>query len=100
MRVVAAALLGLTASGLVLALPARAQNLGDVGRVLQDALVPRQDPDRERRAYEQGRQDQVEVRRQEEARRQEEFRRQNAGRERGEYRREGERYEGRAALQR
>jgi hypothetical protein len=46
----------------VLAAPAAAQNLGDVGRMLQDQVLPRQGPDprqqeRDRAIYEQGRRD-------------------------------------------
>lgn len=68
------------AVGLVLAGPAVAQGLGEVGRLLQDQVLPRQGPDprqqqeRDRGIYEQGRRD-------EEARR-EEFRRREAGRDR------------------
>ena len=45
-----------------LAGPAAAQNLGDVGRMLQDQVLPRQAPDprqqeRDRAIYEQGRRD-------------------------------------------
>ena len=44
----------------VLAGPAAAQNIGDVGRMLQDQVLPRQGPDprqqeRDRAIYEQGR---------------------------------------------
>jgi len=46
----------------VLAGPAAAQNLGDVGRMLQEQVLPRQGPDprqqeRDRAIYEQGRRD-------------------------------------------
>lgn len=50
----------LAALGLTLAGPAGAQNLNDLGRVLQDQVLgPRSDPNRERDAYERGRQDQA-----------------------------------------
>ena len=46
----------------VLAAPAAAQNIGDIGRTLQQQVLPRQEPDprqqeRDRAIYEQGRRD-------------------------------------------
>ena len=46
----------------VLATPAAAQNIGDVGRAIQQQVLPRQEPDprqqeRDRAIYEQGRRD-------------------------------------------
>ncbi len=77
------------AMGLVLAGPAMAQGLGDVGRLLQEQVLPRQGPDprqqqeRDRAIYEQGRRD-------EDARRQEQRQRREAERD-GDRRFEGRR---------
>ena len=62
------------AIGLALAGPAAAQGLGDVGRLLQQQIQPRQQPDprqqdeRDRAIYEQGRRDSEDARRQGERR--------------------------------
>ena len=62
------------AIGVVLAVPAAAQSLGDVGRLLQEQVIPRQGPDprqqeRDRAIYEQGRRDSEERQREEHRRR-------------------------------
>ena len=64
MRMYAAAALGL---GLLIgAAPAMAQNLNDIGRQLQNQLLPQSNGgDRDRAAYEQGRRDQDEQARRE-----------------------------------
>ena len=72
------------AIGVALSAPASAQNLGDVGRLLQEQIRPRQEPDQrqqehDRAIYDQGRRD-AEDRRQDELRRQDEFRRHEAER--------------------
>lgn len=63
MRIMTAAALsvGLMAA----AIPARAQNLNDMGRLLQNQLQPKQNNDDRDRAYQQGRRDQEEQARRE-----------------------------------
>ena len=83
MRIVLASALGVMVS-LGQVAPAMAQNLNDVGRLLQDQVLggrPNQSPEREREAYEQGRRD-AERQRQEQAMREREQRRE-PGREYG-----------------
>ena len=86
------------AIGLVLAGPAVAQGLGDVGRLLQEQVLPRQGPDprqqqeRDRAIYEQGRRD-------EDARRQEQRQRREADRD-GDRRFEGRRDDRRGEVRR
>ena len=61
MRITTAAVLGI-----LVASPAVAQNLNDIGRALTDQLIPRQQqPNRDANAYEQGRRDQEEQNRRE-----------------------------------
>ncbi len=83
MRIVLASAPGMMVS-LGQVLPAAAQNLNDVGRLLQDQVLgtrPNQTPEREREAYEQGRRD-AERQRQEQALRERDQRR-DPGREYG-----------------
>jgi len=76
-RLTAGLVLGLVMVPAIMARPAMAQNLNDIGRTLNQLLPQQQqqDPNRERNAYEQGRRDQEEqLRRERDARRNEDRR--------------------------
>lgn len=78
------------AIGVVLSMPASAQNLGDVGRLLQEQIRPRQEPDRRQQEHDQAIYDQG--RRDSEDHRQGELRRHEADRRQFEDQRRDERH--------
>ena len=89
MRLFGTVCVALALLGPVMAKPAAAQSLNDLGNQLKDRLLNQGKPDQDsqRRAYEQGRQDEMRTQ-------QDERRRGDADRQRGQYDRGGDREQG------